>query len=99
MIDGQLKEVLRNPTVIVKAEGLQVEYKKARVGRRGAVFSSPEDERKLVDKKRTEIETYIKNVGQYDEGTITRFPAKNPTASNFPLSINTLCTSDLSSTN
>ena len=52
---------------------MKVEYEEAK-GRmeRG----SGENEQKVMEKKKTEIDTYMKTVGQYDDATINRFLTK-----------------------
>ena len=64
---------MRKLAVVEEAERLKVEYEEAK-GRmeRG----SGEDEQKLVEKKKVEIDTYMKTVGQYDDPIITRFLTK-----------------------
>ena len=57
--------------MIEESERLKQEYEQVKAKlERGA---NVEDEQKMLDKKKGEIDAYMKTAGQYDDSTITRF--------------------------
>lgn len=66
-----MRESLRRLSVVEESERLKREYEQIKLNfERG---SNLEDEQKLFEKKKAEINAYMKTNGQYDDGQVTRF--------------------------